>query len=174
MLSEECKERLFNTQDLFEINYININFATYKEINVQAWSTEKDKVTYIVRFSEDMLSSGTKGKIIEEYYTFIRQDDGSYKININNYIYGKKTNKEVTEEDITLKILNCNIYKDYEEYEIQLINKKSEKILIKNYIDNIYLVDNQSVKYSILDEKIIERDINRKAGASEKSDTDYD
>ena len=158
-ITDDCKNAMYTTKEMFESNYIKLNFLTYKEASLQAWSEDSNKIIYIVRLSEDMLSSGKVGNVIEEYYTFIKQEDGTYKININNYIYGEDSEKEFSSNGITIKKLHKDVYRDYVKYEFELVNNTSNNIYIEDYIENLYLKDNKSIKYSIIDEKAIEKDV---------------
>ena len=131
---------------------------------MQAWEKEYDKLVYSITYMEDILTTGKQGKKIQEYYTFVNQADGAYKLNINNYIYSQRyENLQTEQNNIDIKILSKDVYKEYVIYEFQVFNNTENTILLNGdkSRSKIYLLDDDKVTYSSLqsefdkDEEII-------------------
>lgn len=163
MISDECKNAMYKTPEDFESKYVKKIFTEKKEYSMQKWAADENIVTYQIKFLGDILATGGEGNISQEYYTFIKKDD-SYKININNYICGKNLNKELTNQGITIKIKNINVYNSYEEYEISFTNNTSKEISLtgNKYVKNIYLKNSRGTTYSSLNSKFDKEEITLK------------
>ena len=100
----------------------------------------------------DLLATGKKDDMpIEDYYT-ITVEEGEYKLSINNYIAQEEFYISKTQSNITVNLLYKEIYKDFEIYEIQVINKSGSKLIFntKENVKSIYLEDENHLKYIAL------------------------
>ena len=80
------------------------------------------------------------------------------ELNINNYIGKRKfTDSTSTENDITIKILEKNTYKDYENYTIEVTNNTDNTIYLDDGEDTstIYIEDSNGVKHEAASSEII-------------------
>lgn len=169
ILTEDCKEKLYPTIEDFEQNYISKVFEEQKSYTMQAWEKEDNKLVYVINYTGDILATGKQGNNIQEYYTFVEQEDGSYKLNINNYIYSENyRNLQTTQDDITVRILSKDVYKEYAIYEFQVFNNTENTILLNGDKSRkkLYLLDDDKVTYSSLqsdfdkNEEIVLRPVN--------------
>lgn len=151
MLTDECKNAMYKTIEDFENDYIKKVFNEQKEYSMANWASDGDIKTYKIEFIGNLLATGGKSNITEEFYTFIKTGD-IYKININNYINGKSLDKEIQKSGICIKIKNINTYNTYEEYEISITNNTSKEICLtgNKYRKNIYLKNSTGTTYSSL------------------------
>ena len=165
MLTDECKNAMYNTVEQFDKIYVKNVFNEEKEYSMTKWATNGDIITYQIKFIGDILSTGGVGKISQEYYTFVKTDE-SYKINVNNYIYGKIANKEYEKNGIGVKIKNIDIYDSYEQYEISFTNNTSKEISLtgNKYVKNIYLENSKGTTYSSLNSNFENEEITIKPG----------
>lgn len=153
LLSDECKEAVFfGNIEYFRRNYVESIFTSYKVLNIQKWA-ENNNVTYRVRLTDDILSTGNikdTTNAIEDYYTIVQTEDGKQKLNINGYITRNYINKASQTNGINISILKKDIFKDYEQYEIKVENKTSNTIMLdsKENVDSIYLIGSNDSKYS--------------------------
>lgn len=152
MLTEECKKAMFPTVDIFEKVYINVVYKINRDYNLTKWSTDGNKSTYLVKLYGDILATGNANNYTEEYYTFVKDANGNYKLNINNYIYGEDRNIVTTASNITVKIGHVDVYEEYEEAEITVTNNSSKTISLTGgkYRKNIYLKNATGTGYSPL------------------------
>ena len=150
MLTEQCKEAMFPTVEDFEKIYINTVYDVTRTYKLVKWSTEENRVTYNVKLSEDILATGNIGNSTEEYYTFVKNDDGTYKLNVNNYIYGEDKNIEDDINGINVKIKHVDVYDEYESTEIVITNNSDKIINLtgNKYMKNIYLKNAKGTAYS--------------------------
>lgn len=152
LLTDECKEELFfGNMEYFKQNYVDKIFVTKKMASIQSWISGYIN-TYRVTIQDDILSSGkldSSNNIIEDYYTIMEQQDGTYKLNINNYIRREKVEKQRQINGITITIVCKDIYKEYESYDITIENMTSKTILLdsKETVDSIYLLGSNDNHY---------------------------
>lgn len=148
LLTEECKEEMYTTEETFKESYYKqILNGQKKNISVENWTDNIFKV----RITDDYLSSGkySAGNTIQDYITVEKDDNKEYKLNINGYIRRTNPNKEVEHKDIKIKAVEKNIYMDYTTYVFEITNNSYRTILLdelKN-IDSMYIQDDNKVKY---------------------------
>ena len=161
MLTDECKNAMFPTVDLFENIYIKNVYNVQRQYELTKWSTDGNKTTYFVKLYEDMLATGNINGSTQEYYTFVKDDNGNYKLNINNYIYGEDRNIEENINNITVKIGHVDVYEEYESAEITITNNSSRTICLtgNKYRKNIYLQNSKDLTYSSLNSKFDNEEI---------------
>lgn len=161
MITDDCKNELFTNVQEFQESYINNVFSGKRNYSMQAWSKSYNMYTYLITYTEDILETGKKGNKTQEYYTFIKQKDGDYKISINNYIYKEVfDNIKTDNSDVNIEVLLKNVYKEYEIYEFKITNN-SDKIILLNRDKNnssLYLIDSDKVKYSSIQGELAGKD----------------
>lgn len=156
MLTDECKNAMFPSVEDFERVYINNIYNVARTYEIVKWSTDENKTTYLVKLYGDLLSTGgTNSNYTEDYYTFVENDNGTYKLNINNYIYGEDKNIEETIQNIAIKIGHVDVYEEYERVKITIVNNTSKIICLtgNKYNKNIHLQNGKDTTYSSLNSK---------------------
>ena len=156
ILTDECKEEMFPTlEDFNRIYYMNIFKNEYKSYTIENWSDE----TYQVKFSGDILATGRidDDNQFMDYIT-VFQDNGEYKLNINNYL-GREEIKKTTEfNDISITINSVDKYMDYEVYKLLVENKSNNTILLdtSDSTKSIYVQDGEGVNHYFYNNEVIE------------------
>lgn len=158
LLSEECKEQSFLTEDEFIENYYLLFFDTKKEYNYQSWITDVNTYTYKVNLYENSLATGgkdTESSSIEEYYTVVNENKDK-KLNINNFIDKVTVNKESQGSVVSVSIKEKVIFMDYEMYTIEVKNNSKNTILLdsKERANTMYLEDENENKYTAYNNEI--------------------
>jgi len=151
MLTDECKEAMFPTEEYLKNTYIDKIYNINRKYEMVKWSEDSNKTTYLVKLYGDLLSTGgSSDSYTEDYYTFVKSDNGIYKLNINNYIYGEKRNIEQKFNGVTIKIEDVDIYEEYEKVKITIVNNTSKTICLNGnkYNKKIYLENSKGTKYS--------------------------
>lgn len=152
MLTNECKEVLFTTQENFKKGYYDIIFKSKRISNIEYLTSNNKKYTYQVKFYEDMLSTGNvqNTNSYQDYITVDENSTNNGKLNINSFIYKKDINKETESSGVKVTILSQEIYKDNEIYEIKIQNNTDKRILIDTKQNNksVYLVGDNNVTYN--------------------------
>lgn len=168
MLTEDCKNAMFPTQEDFERIYINNIYNIEREYELVKWYTEGNMYIYQATLYGNILATGNTNNYTQEYYTFIQDDKGNYKLNVNNYIYGTNRNKQKTVNNITVKIGHVDVYEEYEEAEINITNNSSKTISLtgNKYVKNIYLKNSGETTYSSLDSKFDKEEIVMQPGST--------
>ena len=162
MLTDECKEAMFPTEDYLKTTYIEKIYNIKKTYEMVKWSEDGNKTTYLVKLYGDLLSTGgSNNNYTEDYYTFVKNDKGTYKLNINNYIYGEERNIEQKTNGVTIKIEHVDVYEEYEKVKITIINNTSKTICLNGnkYNKNIYLQNAKGITYSSLNSKFDSEEI---------------
>lgn len=145
LLTDDCKKELFPTIDYFKKNYYNTIFNSTKLYSKEKLYSD----TYKIKYYEDILSSGNiNTSNIEDYYT-IKYEGDIVKLNISNYIGSKKLKTIYENKKIKIKVISKKIFKEYEEYEIEVSNLSDKTILLdsKEKTKTVYLKGKKDVKY---------------------------
>ena len=156
LLSDDCKEVLFETKEDFKDNYYDSIFNKETKLyTVENWTSN----TYKVNISNNILATGKITNNFMDYFTVVKEND-EYKLNIKNYIGKENINKETENNNIKIKILKKDIYMDYEIYDIQIMNNSDDNILLdtKRNTKTVYLQDSKNVKYYAYTNEVIDND----------------
>lgn len=159
LLTEECKETLFNTFDIFKTTYCDEIFYNKKNYKIENWIGN----TYKIRIYEDPLATGkvSEDMAIQEYFTVVKN-----KLNINNYIGREEINKSASQNNITINVLYRDVFKEYESYKIEVINNTNNTIMLDDGQENqtVYVEDKNNIKYEISTSETIYSDLKIRAG----------
>ena len=150
MLTDDCKNALYyTTEEAFEEHYINERFKEPQEYSMIKWSETDNRTLYLVKFYGDLLATGGESGTSQEYYTFI-YNNGSYKININNFVYGEYREIEYQKDGITIKVGHVDVFNSYERAQITITNNTENKICMtgNKYSQNVYLRNSDGTVYS--------------------------
>lgn len=152
LLSDDCKETLYKSEDLFITGYCNNKFTKLKKYNFQSWSSAKGIYIYLVKIFDDMLVTGKDNtqNYIQDYLTIVKED-GNYKINVGGFIGKENINKKISKNGISINVLNSYIYMDYQIYDLAISNTTNNNICISSKEQNdIYLLDENETKFNAL------------------------
>lgn len=156
LLSDDCKEELFQTMEIFKEQYYDVIFNNQlKMCDIEHWGQD----TYKVDLYNDALSTGNIDVESTDYVTCVKQND-EYKLNIKNYVGRKSIKKEVENKNIKIKVLEKNTYMDYEYYNIQVTNNSENDILLDPKIDTktTYLQNSKGAKFYAFTNEIIDNE----------------
>ena len=148
LISNECKEEMYpSIKDFQEVYYKPVFGQGKKNVTVENWVGD----IYVVDFNEDFLSTGkaTGESSLRDYITIVRDEEDSYKLNINKYIKQTAINKTIGSEKISIKIVKKDIYMDYEIYTFEVTNNSVRTIALGNIqdLEASYLTDSNGLKY---------------------------
>lgn len=159
LLSDDCKKTLYPSINDFIDGYYSKNFGEKKSYSYQAWSGD----TYKIELRQDILSTGmySDSAYVEDYYTL-----NGNQLNINGYVKKKSVNKEIQRDNIKIRIVDINYFKDYSICNIQVFNKTEEEILLDTRDKNntVYLVDKNKVQYNSYINELDETQLTVKKG----------
>lgn len=147
LLSDNCKNELYSSLELFQNLYYNSIFAGEKKsVTIENWFGDIYKVSY----NEDFLATGkySKENVKQDYITIVKQND-EYKLNINKLVTVVNYNKEAGSDDINVKLNKIVKYMDYEIYEFNVTNKTKNTISLGNLDEeySMYLLGDNNLKY---------------------------
>ena len=159
LITDECKEEMYPTENDFYNNYyISIFNNTKLDYTVENWVED----TYEVKFLEDILSTGNVNENgnKQDYITVVEQND-QFKININNYIGRYDINKESNYKNIKSTVIKKDTYMDYEIYTIKIQNNTGKRILLdtKEKTNSIYLLNNNDAKLYAMSNEIMDNEL---------------
>ena len=174
LLSQECKEEIFNSVDVFIEDYINEIFDTNKSYTLELWFSTAQEFTYrILYIDDDILSSGTVNidNNKEDYITVVKEDQG-YKLNISNFIYREEINKNNNDSNIEITINDSNKFRSYEVYNITVRNSSDKTILLSTGSNgnDICLTDTNNVEYDSIINEIPQIGLELASGAQKTFD----
>ena len=161
LLSQDCKEELYPSVDIFKNQYYNRIFTESKMYNSVLWISSKDRNTYRLEIIGDILATGQKESMpIVDYYTVISENEKT-RLNISSYIGKENINISKTQDDVTITLLNKKTYMDYEKYEIKVKNETQGRITLnsKQNTDSMYIQDENDLKYIAFRNEISEYDL---------------
>lgn len=151
LLSSDCREVLYSSEEKFIENYYNHIFNEKKICDLQVWLIDGTTYTYKVTMDSDMLSTGQaiSSNQKTDYITIVKEDD-ERRLNINNYVCRKKIKNTTTQSNIEVTVNYKDIYIEYEQYNISVKNKSENIIMLDNKEDvkAVYLLDDNDIKYS--------------------------
>lgn len=156
LLSTSCKENVFNSFEQFKTSYCDQIFNTPKTYTTENWSGN----IYRVRLVEDILATGqssSSGSAIQDWITVVTEEDQE-KLNINNYIGERNfSDTSSTTNDITIKMISENIYKDYENLTFEVTNNTENTIYLDDGEDpsTLYITDSNRVEHEASTGEII-------------------
>lgn len=156
LLTQECKEQIYNTVEIFEQAYYNNIFdGESKTCTVENWVNN----TYKVKIREDILSTGkSSDSNIKQDYITVKKEGDEYKLNINNYIGNTNINKTTQKDNISMEILNKNTYMEYEIYTIKVTNDTKSIMVLdsRTNIKSLYLEDSYQNQYPYYSHELTE------------------
>ena len=154
LLSEECKELNYKDVQAFKTLYYDKVFNNITKIaTIENWINN----TYKVTITDDSITTGSVSNNKKQDYITVVKQENELKLNINSFVDSEEINEQKTMNNISFKIINRNIYMDYEEYKIQIENKTNNTILLDTQKNpkTIYLEDENNVKYYSYSNEII-------------------
>lgn len=167
LLTEECKQQMYKSLELFRKAYYNDVFNGKKKIcSIENWFGD----TYKVNISEDILATGKDSGYAKQDYITVKNINGEYKLNINNYIGCKQINKTTTIDNISMEIIAKNTYKEYEEYTFKVTNNTESTIKLDNInsTKTLYLEDSKGLTYSYYNHELTDQTLKVVAGQTKE------
>ncbi len=151
MLTDDCKELLYSTIDIFKQNYINQIFKTQKSYKLELWAENNNYYTYIITYIEgNPLQTGgyNFNENYIDYVTVVKNTD-EFKLNINQFIKKEDLNIEKKDNNFEITVNSRMIYMNYETYNISIKNNTQKTVLINDgkTTNSIYLLDSDDIKY---------------------------
>lgn len=154
MLTSECKENLYNTEENFGDNYVKKIFDEEKTYQIVKWlDIDENCKVYKVLFSTDPIISGNLNKSDgkQDYISIIR-DSGTYKLNISGFIKKENLTSEKDNNYMQINVLNRLVFVDYEMYTIKAKNLINVDFILDDMKDNnkTYIEDSNGTKFKIM------------------------
>ena len=174
LLTEDCKNELYNTLDIFIENYCNKVFNIEKTYNLELWQYSTNTYTYRITYIENnMLATGeiNSNNNIEDYITIVENTDGN-KLNINGFIEKRNINKMQEQNGIKITINDRFMYREYEKYNITIKNNTDKTILISEKINSndICLIDSNEIEYDSMLNEVPSVNLELQPGTEKKID----
>ena len=158
LLSYNCKENLYPSEEFFIEKYCSSKFNSGKSYEFNAWSMKNRKI-YLVKIYENMLATGklTNRNYIEDYYSIIEEKNSDsneieYKLSIGGYIDRNYINKSKEKDYIKVIVNYSDLYMENEVYHLLIQNKSEKDIMldVRESADTVYVLDDNNYKYNAL------------------------
>ena len=156
LISQDCKDVMFQTIDEFNKIYYDTLFNDKNKIyTIQNWIND----TYKINFNENYISTGNKSLESSQvdYVTIVKDNDGTKKLNINNFIGKEKLDKDIDYKSIVIKAQYLYEFVDYCEISFDITNNTYRTILMDDLSNpyTIYIEDNNGMKYSAYTNELV-------------------
>lgn len=135
MITNECKNTLFdNNLETFK-EYINQIYTKNKIYNIQNYSNIKNIYVYDINILDDITATGTTGDY-EKYKEkiVVHNLDEGIKLSVQGYIGKTVIEKEAEDDNMKVKVLYKEMSYEREEYTVEIRNKIDNYILISDEI----------------------------------------
>ncbi|MBP3502118.1 MAG: hypothetical protein J6K42_01365 [Clostridia bacterium] len=160
MLTDDCKELLYPTQEQFYKNYYQRIFSDEKQCNYTKYA-DKENI-YRIIFESDPLTTGkvNSDDNVIEYITAV-EHNGTYKLNISGLIKKENLSIKNSNKYLEAEIINKITYMDYELYTVKIKNTTLVNMFLSSMIGNneIYLQDDDGNKFFIANEEYTQDDV---------------
>lgn len=151
LLSNNCREKLYPTQDAFYNEYYSKIFDSRKSYEFQLWSAIDKTYVYLVKIFEDMLSTGIAGSqnYIQEYISIV-EEGSQYRVNVGGLVKNIEYNDSSEKNGIKIEVVESDEYMDYTIYHFKVINNTTKNILLGLIDDenSINVEDNQGNEFN--------------------------
>ncbi len=133
MLTQECKDYLYdNDVNLFQ-EYVDSIFTSPKIYNIQNYSNVDNVYIYNLRILDDITATGTS----QDYQVYqdklvIHDEKNEYKLSNQGYIGKKQINKETEEDNMKVKVIKKEMSYYREEYTLEIRNKTDSYIMLSD------------------------------------------
>ena len=173
LLTEDCKQEMYPTEEVFKEAYYNNVFEnTKKNVGVENWI---DNI-YKVNINDNFLATGkyTKENTKQDYIT-VEEEEDSYKLNINSYIGKKAINRSNEQNGVQIEVLEEKSYMDYQIFKLRVTNNTDSTIMLddKQNIKAIYIEDDNGIQYSAYTHEIGESDLEISARETKEIEIKY-
>ena len=152
MVSNDTKQELYQTEELFVKNYYQSRFNGNKDFSFQSWSSVDNVYIYQVKIFDNMLATGQSSENYIEEYVTISNENGEYKLNINSYLGRKNINKKSEDKNLSVEVIRVDRYLDYEIYTLSVQNKKETDMILdtRRKTSSCYVKDDRDNKFEAL------------------------
>ena len=108
--------------------------------------------------------------ILELQVTISKNTNDEMKLNINSYIGKQEINKQSSEKNVNIKVLEKYQYMDYEIYSFEVTNNSDIMILLNNNnnADAMYLRDENKIQYPAYTHEISEAELKIASGETKR------
>lgn len=173
LLTEDCKQEMYPTEEVFKEAYYNNVFEnTKKNVGVENWI---DNI-YKVNINDNFLATGkyTKENTKQDYIT-VEEEEDSYKLNINSYIGKKEINRSNEQNGVQIEVLEEKSYMDYQIFKLRVTNNTDSTIMLddKQNIKAMYIEDDNGIQYSAYTHEIGESDLEISARETKEIEIKY-
>lgn len=150
LLSNNCREKLYPTQDAFYNEYYSKIFDSRKSYDFQLWSAIDKTYVYLVKIFEDMLSTGIAGSqnYIQEYISIV-EEGSQYRVNVGGLVKNIEYDDSSEKNGIKIEVVESDEYMDYTIYHFKITNNTPKNILLGLIDDenSINVEDNQENEF---------------------------
>ena len=173
LLTEDCKQEMYPTEEVFKEAYYNNVFEnTKKNVGVENWI---DNI-YKVNINDNFLATGkyTKENTKQDYIT-VEEEGDSYKLNINSYIGKKAINRSNEQNGVQIEVIEEISYMDYQIFKLRVTNNTDSTIMLddKQNIKAMYIEDDNGIQYSAYTHEIGESDLEISARETKEIEIKY-
>lgn len=149
MITNDCKQLLYPSLEHFKTVYYDRIFYINRMYTLENWYTNGNLTTYHIRYTEDVLASGSVSSSSMGDYITVVNNSGKNCLNIGNYIGKETLDRTETQAGVTITISSIDLYMDYTIANIKVKNTTNNIICLdsKEEMKTTYLYDTNDVRY---------------------------
>lgn len=130
-ITEECKEAVYPSLEIFTEYVKNIFEGKKKTYNVQAYSVVDNTYVYNIRILDDILANGTSdGYYYYQEKLILKEENGEMKLSIGEFVGEENLNINVEDENMIIRIASVFVDYETETYKIVIENKSNDKYIV--------------------------------------------
>ncbi len=168
LLSQDCKDEMFQNIDRFNDIYIKDIFAEKRDYDLETWNATPSRVTYRIKYQNDIMGTGTINEgFIEDYITVIEENDEK-KLNIKEFINKVDINESSETNGLEATVIAKYYYYDDEQVDITFKNNTDGQIVLdsKDDTESVYIKDKKGIRYPWFGNEIPNQNLILEAGES--------
>lgn len=143
LLTDDCKNTIYTNQTEFINEYCAKYLIGLDRYYLNVIKLEQNNVVYNIQYYPDALETGKTAAETDFITVNIDKNDiNNSKLNIASFVSNENIQKEYEDESIKIVINKKNIFKNYENYEVEFINKTDRTIEVD--YQNIRFLNDQS------------------------------
>ena len=148
LLSDDCKEVLYPSEEDFINDYFNYYCKEEKEVGIELIKKEDELEVYRIKLYKNSIETGeVDDQPFSDIYSVMKDSSGNKKISINKFIKTERINKAEEYKGIKITLVKRDIYED-EEYDTFEVNNTTDKKISIRTGENLRTIYMQSERGS--------------------------
>ena len=150
LLSNDCKNVLYESEEDFINDYFNYYFKEEKEVGIELIKNENGIEVYRIKLYKNSIETGEiDNQPFTDIYSVMKDSSGSKKISINKFIKTERVNRAEEYKGVKITLVRRDIYEDeeYDTFEVDNTTDKRISIRTGEGLRTIYMQSERGSTY---------------------------